>query len=676
MKRPAARQPNHPPQQPAELPLRHIHLDFHTPADVGPIAAGFDADAFADALAAARVNAINLFARCHHGWMYYPSRLFPERVHPGLGRLDLLGRQVEACHARSIQAAAYTTVQWDDFTAQRHPEWRVVNPDGRLEGTPPYEPGFYRGLCLNSPFRQFMSEHVSELLEMAPLDGLFFDIVLLRDCSCGHCRRGMRERGLKPDDAAARIRFGYQTLQEWMREMAARVRRLSPACRVFFNQGHVGVMSAEVADAFTHFELESLPSGGWGYMHFPVAQRFARTLGRPTVGMTGKFHTSWGDFHSYKNPAALEFECFQMLALGAGCCVGDQLHPDGRLCPATYRLIGDVYRQVEAKEPWCRRAAPVTELAVLNPEAFIAPGQRKSLTPAASGAVRMLQELAQQFDLVGSEADLAGYKLVVLPDEIPLDAALAARLRRFVRAGGAILATGRGGLTPDARRFALRELGVRLVGPAPWNPDFLVPGAALAYALPAGRYVMYDRGMEVRPTAGAEVLAEVEAPYYNRTWEHYFSHRHAPSCGRLAYPGAVANGRCVYLAHPVFSLYDAKAPLWCKQLVRACLDRLLPQPLVRLTAPSSTIATLNHQRHERRYVLHLLHYVPERRGREIDVIEDVLSVHDVGISLKLPRPVRSARLVPQGRPLKLARRRGRLELTLPVLRGHQMIELA
>ena len=77
--------------------------------------------------------------------------------------------------------------------------------------------------------------------------------------------------------------------------------------------------------------------------------------------MTGRFHTSWGDFHSLKNPAALQFECFQMLALGAKCSVGDQLHPSGRIDPATYDLIGGVYAEVERKEPWCRGARPVVD---------------------------------------------------------------------------------------------------------------------------------------------------------------------------------------------------------------------------------------------------------------------------------------------------------------------------
>ena len=58
-------------------------------------------------------------------------------------------------------------------------------------------------------------------------------------------------------------------------------------------------------------------------------------IGQGNLGMTGKFHTSWGDFHSLKNKAALEFECFRMLSYGFAASIGDQLEPCGKLNPAT-----------------------------------------------------------------------------------------------------------------------------------------------------------------------------------------------------------------------------------------------------------------------------------------------------------------------------------------------------
>ena len=46
----------------------------------------------------------------------------------------------------------------------------------------------------------------------------------------------------------------------------------------------------DLATANTHLELESLPTGGWGYDHFPLSARYVQGLGMEFLGMTGKFH--------------------------------------------------------------------------------------------------------------------------------------------------------------------------------------------------------------------------------------------------------------------------------------------------------------------------------------------------------------------------------------------------
>ena len=661
-----------------ELRFRQVHLDFHTSEAIEGIGSAFDPDEFAETLSRAGVNSITCFARGHHGWLYYPSKAFGERIHPHLARENLLGDQIAACHARGIRVPIYITVQWDHFTAEAHPEWLTIGADGTLghdRAGDVYQPGFYRFLCLNSPYVEFLKAQTQEVLETLETDGIFFDIVQARSCSCTHCRGDMTAAGLDASDPAARAAFGQSVLERFTAEMTAFVRQFNNECTIFYNAGHVGPGHRSQQAAYTHWELESLPSGGWGYMHFPVAQHFARTTGLDCLGMTGKFHTSWGDFHSFKNRPALEFECFHMLALNARCSIGDQLPPNGRICPDTYELIGSVYGQVAKAEPFCRDARAVTEIGVLTPEEFVG-GGHAGMSPAIVGATRMLQELRHQFDIVDSHSDLSAYRLLILPDEIPVGRELAGKLEAFVASGGKLLASHRSGLAGDGDRFALRALGVRWIGEAPYSPDFLVPTEFIGAELPATEHVMYLRGARVAAEAGAKVLADVNVPYFNRTWKHFCSHRHTPSSGLADYPGIVATDESVYFAHPVFAQYDDNAPRWCKVLVADAIDRLLGEPLVRVEAPSATLAMLNAQAAEKRWILHLLYYVPERRGRAFDTIEDVVPLLDVEVSLRADRGIREARTAPQDEPLAIRQRDGRVEFTVPRLDGHQMIALA
>ena len=660
------------------IPFRQIHLDFHTAQQITGVGAKFDADRFADTLASAHVNSINCFARCHHGYIYFDTKRFPERRHPHL-EVDLLKKQIEACHARDIKTPIYTTVQWDHFTAQAHPEWLALDEDGRVQGPGPFEAGFRHNLRVNSPYLDFLKAHVEEIFDLLPVDGLWFDIVKPLDDSSVTTKQQMVNAGLDPSDEAARLRFGLEVISEFKRDMSDFVRGFSDDCTIFYNEGHISPSIYPALDAYTHLELESLPSGEWGYVHFPVTARYARTLPQPILGMTGKFHTEWGDFHSYKNLAALEYECFQMLALGAVCSVGDQLHPSGRLDAPSYDLVGKVYASVEAKEPWCRDAEAVTEIGVLLPEGFGSETTPPASTPegrvpkASAGACRMLEAYAYQFDFVSFETDLSGYKVLILPDDVALSQGAAEKLEVYLNAGGKVLASHRSGLLADGTFPDF--FGLEYRGDAPYQPDFLVPQGFLAENLDAEEYVMYLRGSEVAAKEGTTLLAQVNRPYFNRTYQHFMSHKHAPSSGEAVYPGVTRRGNLTYFAHPLFGQYQHNAPRWCRTLLNNVLKDLLVEPLVTHSGPSTLQVSLT-KRVSGDYVLHLLHYLPLRRSDTIDVIEDVIPLHNVPLSIAVQgQKVAAVTRVPEGEQLEWTLTDGRLEFELPKLVGHQLVEI-
>lgn len=681
-----------------EFPSRQVHLDFHTSQDIPGVASKFDAEEFASRLDEARVNSVTCFARCHHGYLYYDSKAFPERVHPKLVNRNLLKEQIEACHKKGIRVPIYTTVQWDQFTVNEHPEWLSIDANGMPvgapfpKGTPVYEPGFYRSLCVNSPYKEFLKANTKEILEtFDSADGLFFDIVFVNECSCKYCRAGMVKKGYNPVMQEGRLKYAAQVLDEFMIEMTEFVRKYNADCSIFYNKSHVGPVHRPVIDAHSHFELESLPSGGvWGYMHFPVTVRYARNMGLDCVGMTGKFHTEWGDFHSFKNKAALEYECFRMLALNAKCSVGDQLEPNGKLSDPVYGLIGSVYSQVEKKEPWCRQAKAVTDIGVLTPEEFNKAGDT-DLPSAILGVAKMLSESGHQFDIIDSLSEFSKYKVLIMPDNIPVSEKLNTKISQYVKNGGALIASFESGLNEEKTGFVLSELPVKLkndmtcdifgnpvrgrVFPTFDYADYILPEGEIAGGLPATEHVMYIKGLEVEALPQAKVLANVILPYFNRTYAHFCSHRQTPSSGEIGYPGIVRNGNVIYFAHPIFTQYNINAPRWYKQLFLNALGILLPEPVLRHDGPSTLLATLNEQPLENRLVVHMLHYIPERRCNNLDIIEDVIPLYNVKVSIKSERKVVGVNLVPGQKPLEYEEKEGRIEFVVPEIRGHQMIEV-
>ena len=657
---------------------RQIHLDFHTSELIEGIGKEFDPEEFAGTLEKAHVNSVTLFTRGHHGNLYYDSALYPELIHPNLTVRNFLEQQAQACHCHGIDVNLYTTVSWDGRMANLHPEWVAVNADGELDdfkGKKYFEAGFYKNLCMNTGYREYCFSQIEEACRMIPAEGVWFDAAFIVECCCPTCIRKMQEAGLNPTNPEDRKRFALDTYHGWVREATERVKRINPRFNVSFNKGHVGITEDGVRDCYSYYAIESLPGAEWGYMDFPISVKYNRNFGVDCLGMTGRFHTEWGDFCSYRNLEALEYECFVMIANGAKCIIGDQLPPNGKLDPYMYERIGKVYQSVEEKEPWCENAKPVTEIGVISPEQFVGGGVGK-IPPATEGVARLLQELSLQYDLIDTDADFSSYRLLILPDVIPVDEEFGAKIERFRDKGGRVLGSFCSGLNPLNKQFQI-NLGVDYVGDAPYSPDFIRPTGIIGEGLFPEEHVMYERGLEVRANEKVSVLEMAIKPVFNRTWEHFCSHLHSPSSGEEAYPAIVATDSSIYFMHPIFTQFQDNAVPWVRTMLKNAISYLLPEPLVSHDAPITLITNLMRQENTGdRYILHLLHYIPERKCKKLDIIDTKIPLYHVGVHINAgEKHAAGVIMQPEGIPLEYTQNENMISFTVPKVNGHQMVEI-
>jgi len=653
------------------LPARQVHLDFHTSQFIEGIGKQFDADEFVKTFKDAHVNSVTVFARCHHGYLYYRSKEFPELVHPYLECKNLMLDQIDALHAAGIRAPVYTTVQWDRYISERHPEWLVCKKNGEHEGGSFTEPGFYQSLCVNTGYTEFFIKHLKELISILgdKADGFFFDITGIRPCFCSICIPMMRERGIDFDDEISVRRFAKDNIDRFKKRVSAIVREHKSDLTIFYNAGHTGPCTKESADDYSHFELESLPTGGWGYLHFPVSARYACTLGKDCMGMTGKFHTSWGDFHSLKDLAALEFECFRMLSHGFAVSIGDQLEPYGKLNPAAYNLIGKVFKRIEECEDWVRPSEPIVEAALVTSECSLF---EHTIPDSIMGAVQMFEEIALQFDIIDTDTCFDKYKLLVLPDDLVVDTDTQKRLDAYVASGGSVIACFKGGSNgggkyPGCFAVASAEINENY-------PDFIVAEGSLAKGLePENEYVIYKQGLRISADAHkASTELNARGPYFPRKGDHFCSHRYTPSAKGEKYPVAIQNGNVIFFAHPLFEQYRVNAPTWCKVIINNAVSKLLPKRIVTHNGPSTMTVSISDQPENGRANVQLLSYIPVRKSAEIDIIEERTVLRDICLDIDLPgKTIKSARVVPEDIPLVLNENR----ITVPEVNGYTIVEL-
>ena len=670
------------------LRYRQIHLDFHTSEHIPAIGAQFDPVDFVSTLKKAHVDSITIFAKCHHGWSYYPTKV--GKPHPQLARPDLMGDMVEAVSAADIEAPIYISVQWDELTAREHPEWRAMSATNRFQHSLPADPSSGKNLspawhtiCLNHPgYRQYVLDQAREVASNYETPGLFFDIVLTPDCVCPACIARMQANGLDPENPADRLKNDEAVNEQFREQVSAALFEEFPGLRVFYNCGHIHKQGPERFKTYTHLELESLPTGGWGYDHFPSSARYAATLGLDFLAHTGKFHTSWGEFGGFKHPDALNYECAQMVALGSKCLVGDQLHPSGAINHDTYASIAAAYDRIEKLEPFLDDARQVSEVAILSAEHFNPAGGRNH--PSDDGAAQILLELKRPFDMLDSSARFEDYKVLILPDEIPVGPELAARLKAFVAGGGKLIASWHSGLGEDGN-FAVDAGVTRGSAPVAFKPAYIKASKSLDASMTETPFVIYDVAETVF-SRGANVLAEIYPSYFNRSYAHFSSHQHAPDD-----PAAKALGAAVtehngiaYIAFPVFRLYRAMGQPLYKYVVRGLLDRLLPKPSLTTDLPSAGRASLTRQANENRHILHLLYGTPQIRGKDVraddgssrvmEMIEDLPAIGPVTARVRLPQPPRRVYEALTGRDIAWSTTAdNQIEISVPSLHIHTAI---
>ncbi len=626
--------------------FRQVHLDFHTSELMKDIGKKFDKEQFQKALKVGHVNSITLFSKCHHGYAFHPS--VANEMHPYL-EFDLLKAQIEAAHEIGVKTPVYLSAGLDEKMARKHTDWLVRNKDETMTWVPDFTVPGYHKFCMASPYLDYFCKQIEEVCKNYDLDGIFFDIVGVQPCYCQNCVRERIELGMKPYDEEDVLKHAEMVYKRYAERTREAVDKYKPGLPLFQNGGHIRQGRRDLAHYNTHLELESLPTGGWGYDHFPMSAKYCQGLGMEYLGMTGKFHSTWAEFGGFKHPNALRYEVALSVANGAKCSIGDQLEPNGKMDMVTYELIGKAYSELEEKEPWLDNVSAISEIAVLSTESYMdsfGTGQTANIGVSDKGVGRMLLEGHYLFDV------------------IELKGSLLEKIRNYCKNGGKILASGKSAINSDL------DIGAKWISDSEYKPCYVHPKADIS-GMGDTAYIVYNDAEKTECT-GLE-LAQIERPYFNRTVEHFSSHFHTANSGEYYGTGMTEGKDGIYISWKIFEDYGTMGVIYSKQMVHFAIDRLLGEnKILRTNLPAQGIVTLMKQ--DNRLVNHLLYASPVKRGGGwIEVIEDIIPIYDCKVSIKLDKKPSNVYLAPQMTEIDYEYESGRLNYTVPKIDCHQMI---
>jgi len=254
---------------------------------------------------------------------------------------------------------------------------------------------------------------------------------------------------------------------------------------------------------------------------------------------------------------------------------------------------------------------------------------------------------------------------------VRLDTALWEKLNAYLARGGKLLLTGESGLKKDADEFAF-DTGADFAGENGFRPDYLVPD----FETVNGRteYVMYSRGMKLENITG-EVFAHRQNSYFNRAWNHFCSHKHTPNdVSANIEPAAVLKGNIAYIAWDIFEDYATAGELIAKETVIYAIKRLMNGcETVKTNLPDKGVVTLTKQ--GSRQIVHLLYTATTLRGKNVEVIEDAVPLHNIAVSVACDKQPESVYLAPEKTPINFEWDGKHVSFTVPEITLHQMIAI-
>jgi hypothetical protein len=677
------------PSRAARLPWfpkawRRAVIDMHIPDWDPKFLSEFDADRYVDALVRSRAQSIVCYAQSHVGLFNYPTKVGQQ--HAGLKGRDIVAEMIERCHRKGIAVVLYVSVIHDRWAADRHPEWRIIHPNGGEFGR-----GSRHGfVCPNSPYREYVRAWTREMAERFDLDGVRFDMTFWTSvCYCAHCQERWRQEvgGDMPrtvDWADPRWVTLQRKREQWLGEFAAlctsTVKQLKPFATV---EHQSSTYPLGWSNGVSH-PLVSQNDFLQGDFYGDALQgSFVRKLlseltpNRP-FGYETSFSTELRDHTGKKSEALLEAKASAAIADHGAFIFIDAIDPVGtvsipvhdrmgrvfdRLMPFYRELGGDrvadmaIYHSLDSKFDMRESGRPVGEL-----------GNNDTHTPSAMSASRSLIAHHLPFTVITAKqiGQLDRFKLLILSNVHHLSPEESEAIRGFVRRGGALYASGGTSLvTTEGRRGEDLQLadvfGVSLVK-ADWSDreHYLAPTAAGAVEFAgwdsAHPPFVRSYGFVVRTHPAAEVLATTTLPWPAHEPRQFSSIHSNPPWVSTTDPEVVLHrfgeGRVLYCA-TVLEEQDHLRDTFVR-----LLRRLQPTFSFEATAPACVELTLFHQPDRRRHLLSLVNFQHDLPNLPVDNIE---------VRLRLPQRIRNVRQLPTGSTLRHHASSGTVRFTLPRL---------
>ena len=664
-------------------------------------------------------------------YAYYDSKLLRKRsphvplenLKKEIAQYKKLGLRVLAVYPPTLQSEVY----------EQHPDWRRVAEDATtVPSVDLVKQPFGGMLCLLGPYGDFFIEVMAEIATMHPevsafsYDGLHYGGV----CYCRHCRANYRkETGreipkMNLDDPAFRRyqHWADRRMEDVVRRLQRRLKGINPELALVTwttNAGRFGHFLSVPRNmpARMNLLLDAPDQEIWldetnrGNSIVPAfGAAYAWSVANHRVAFSEPYLMSHGN--PYGKDGFPEHEILRRMLLAAtyGNCPSIAVGQPKRMQDGLYRCLDEIQR----RKPWMIHKQPEKWAALLmsdNTKNFYARSAGLVETRCLANVLGTFRACVEEHlpvtvinDWNLTEADLASYAVLLLPNAACLDDAQANAVRTFVKNGGGLVASldaslfnefgdprpnytladvfgvdFRGAISPVVAKGSLDENFTKAIGPDYWEKRQNVFDVKFTPSPLMSRKLADDVGDEPVTFKGPAVRVEP------RPGTQTFATLRIKDPPGPDLPAIVARtygkGRVVYFAAGLDAGYYLYSyPYQRLALTNAIRAAARVPPPVEIKAPMCVHATAMRQPSEggHNLILHLFNDVNTTGGHafpndDVPLREESLPVHGIELTFRDGGRIRSVRQQPENMALQFRRNGERAVVTVPRLDVHTMV---
>lgn len=651
---------------------RRIFFDMHFPDwENRQTSQNFNPLELAETFSKSNVSSVILYAKCQFGNFYYDTKV--GHKHRGLGKTELFTETMNELRKRSIDTIAYYSVAWDEYVSNQRPEYRVV----KNANTP--KEFRWSTLCINSPYREIIKTHLTELARDIKPDGFWIDMTIIGkdSCFCPHClEKFYKQSGIKLSGYDVKkmcvekkgkiynayIQFRYDYIEEFYKEIYALIKTFHPTCKVSNNYwGYPYSSSSQGSRAIGALYEADYSTGeaytDWsGLMAPSFFSRFLRSAKSPFEALVGRFSDTWD--YTCKPAVQLAAECYTVVSNGGCATIDDEPYANGAVDKELYNDIEKIFDNIKSREKYLTgehikyaavwHSQATKDYALSNIENFI-----KNI----SGSYRLMRDNRMPIEFIFDEnvsyEKIIEYKVIIMPSVSVIKKEHFDMIKKYVENGGMVIASGEFGLY-DIKDYELikteyiNELGIKFDGISEYSLSYWemenidYKKNITRPSLVRGNYIKYSAYEN-------EVLGYVIDPICETT-ETTFFHNNIPApYEKTEYPSLIlikkGSGQIFLFSQNIFSQYAKYHQLEIRHIIKNIFSKLQKTHIISYKNLPLNVE-ITEARSENEIVINLINYNPglsvcaglmEFNGvysRTVDYMEDYIPIYNIEAEIK------------------------------------------